>query len=221
MTEQPIYTIKLLRRRPLSEKSFEIDLTRPDHFDFAAGQRVRFLLGEAARDYSMISAPADAVFSFCIRQVIGGLLSPQLATAARGTRFRVSGPHGYFTFKSPQGKAVFVATGTGIAPFVSMARSGVSGFLLVHGVRQPSELYYETFLREAAGQYIPCLSGRETEISSVAGAFAGRVTDYLKDRLERDVYDFYLCGRSEMIRDATLLVDEHFPGSLVYAESFD
>ena len=221
MTAQPEYSIKVLHRRPLSEKSFEIDLTRPDHFDFEPGQRLRFILGAAERDYSMISAPAEAAFSFCIREVIGGLLSPQLATAAPGKRFRVSGPHGYFTFKSPQGKAVFVATGTGIAPFVSMARSGVGGFTLLHGVSQPSELYYEAMWRESAGQYIPCLSERGTQASNVAGAFAGRVTDYLKDRLERDIYDFYLCGRSEMIRDATLLVDEHFPGSRVYAESFD
>jgi NAD(P)H-flavin reductase len=102
-----------------------------------------------------------------------------------------------------------------------MARSGISGFTLLHGVREPSELYYKTMLRENAGQYIPCLSRRGTEVSNLAGAFVGRVTDYLKDRLERDVYDFYLCGRSEMIRDATLLVDECFPGSRVYAESFD
>jgi ferredoxin-NADP reductase len=221
MIEKATYSIKLLSRRPLSRKSSEIDFTKPDHFDFEAGQRLRFILEEAARDYSMISAPADALISFCIREVSGGLLSPLLAAAKRGTRFQVSGPYGYFTFKSPRGKAVFVATGTGIAPFVSMARSGVSGFTLLHGVRQPSEFYYETLLREAAGRYVPCVSGRGYERSTVAGAFAGRVTDYLKDRLERDDYDFYLCGRSEMIRDATLLVDEHFPGSRVYAESFD
>ena len=169
----------------------------------------------------MISAPADAVLSFCIREVSRGLLSPVLAAAAPGTRFRVSGPHGYFTFKSAKGKTIFVATGTGIAPFVAMARSGISGFTLLHGVREPSELYYQTLLRENAGRYVACLSKRGFELSKVAGAFPGRVTDYLADRLDRNVYDFYLCGRSAMIRDATLLIDEHFPGSRIFAESFD
>ena len=39
-------------------------------------------------------------------------------------------------------------------------------------------------------------------------------------KLARRAYDFYLCGREEMIRDVTLLVDEAFPGSRVYAEIF-
>ncbi len=33
-------------------------------------------------------------------------------------------------------------------------------------------------------------------------------------------YDLYLCGRQEMIRDATLMADERFPGSLVFSEFF-
>jgi NAD(P)H-flavin reductase len=48
----------------------------------------------------------------------------------------------------------------------------------------------------------------------------GRVSDYLEAHLPDGAYDFYLCGRQDMIRDVTLLVDEKFPGSLVYAETF-
>ncbi len=221
MAEQPTHFIKLLSRRRLSKQTFEIELTRPDPFDFEAGQRLRFFYQGQSRDYSMTSTPVDATLSFCVREVVGGWLSPLLAAATPGTLFRVSGPHGYFTFKPLRGRAVFVATGTGIAPFVSMARSGVSGFTLLHGVRRPSELLYETLFRASAGRYVPCLSRGGFKIGSAAGAFAGRATEYLVDRLDRDVYDFYLCGRSEMIRDATLLVDEHFPASRVYAESFD
>ena len=43
---------------------------------------------------------------------------------------------------------------------------------------------------------------------------------YLKDKLPVEACDFYLCGRREMIRDATLLVDERFPGSYIYTELF-
>ena len=50
--------------------------------------------------------------------------------------------------------------------------------------------------------------------------FHGRVTDYLRDKLPVTAYDFYLCGRREMIRDVTLLVDERFPGSHIYTEPF-
>jgi NAD(P)H-flavin reductase len=112
-----------------------------------------------------------------------------------------------------------VATGTGIAPFVSMARAGVSGFILLHGVRVQSELYYAKLFELAAKGYIPCLSGNGGT-SSVENQFSGRVTDYLKRHLPPDDYDFYLCGRNDMIRDVTLLVDDCFPGSRVYSEIF-
>jgi len=41
----------------------------------------------------------------------------------------------------------------------------------------------------------------------------------MKDR-RKDCSDFYLCGRQDMIRDVTLLIDEEFQGSLVYSEVF-
>lgn len=51
-------------------------------------------------------------------------------------------------------------------------------------------------------------------------AFRGRVTEYLSRSFQAGAYDFYLCGRSEMVRDVTFLVDELFPGSHVYSEVF-
>lgn len=116
--------------------------------------------------------------------------------------------------------AVFVATGTGIAPFVSMARSGAEGFVLLHGVRTSADLYYERISRAAAGSYVPCLS-RGSNVSSVRHeVFFGRVNEYIEGHLPQRRYDFYLSGRGEMIRDVTLLVDDLFPDSRVYSEIF-
>jgi benzoate/toluate 1,2-dioxygenase reductase subunit len=53
-----------------------------------------------------------------------------------------------------------------------------------------------------------------------ADAFGGNVVQYLQQHLEPKAYDFYLCGRREMIWDATLLIDARFPESLVYTELF-
>jgi NAD(P)H-flavin reductase len=101
-----------------------------------------------------------------------------------------------------------------------MVRSGVRGFLLLHGVREPEELYYEELFRAAADEVVPCLTGHGAGRRPRPEAFSGRVTAYVEAHLPRKAYDFYLCGREEMIRDVTLLVDEAFPGSRVYAEIF-
>ena len=215
-----LYSAKLLARRLLSDKTFEVELDRPAAFTFLPGQRIRFIHDEMERDYSLVSAADDPSMALCIRRVEGGTFSPLLASVAMGSRFSFTGPHGYFVFH-PSGKpAVFVATGTGIAPFVSMSRSGLTGFTLLHGVQDAGDLYYEPLLRSAARQYIPCLSGKSSDRFMPRGSFHGRVTDYLEHSFPAGLYDFYLCGRLEMIRDVTLLVDERFPGSLIHTETF-
>jgi NAD(P)H-flavin reductase len=110
-----------------------------------------------------------------------------------------------------------IYTGTGIAPFCSMARSGITGFTLLHGVSLPDDLYYASQFRQSTQKYIPCLTGTN---KLPPNTFKGRITEYLDQHLTPGTYDFYLCGRSEMIRDVTLLIDERFPGSLVYTEQF-
>jgi len=211
------FTTRIVNRRALSPKAFELILSKPPSFNFIAGQRICLQHGGAERDYSVVSATDEPDIRLCIRNVSGGLLSPQLAQAPAGMALTFTGPHGYFTFKASSRPAVFVATGTGIAPFCSMAGSGVRGFTLLHGVAAPEDLYYCALLQTYAAYYRACLSENRP---AAAEHFAGRVTDYIETHLPRQAYDFYLCGRQDMIRDVTLLIDEGFPGSLAYSEPF-
>ena len=149
-----------------------------------------------------------------------GQFSPILADAEIGTRFQFSGPHGYFTFKPSSRQAVFIASGVGIVPFVSMARSGVSDFLLLHEVEQLEELYYQDILHQAGSKYIPCLLRGTPPDPLPPDFFNGDASSYLIKNLQPGRYDFYLCGEREMIRGVTLLADERFVGSHVYTEVF-
>ncbi len=214
------FRAELLSRRWLSDATFEIELARPPSFEFHPGQSILVIHQQLERDYSLISDPTGPTLALCIRNVQDGSLTPLLATAKIGSRISFTGPHGYFTFRPSQQPPLFIATGTGVAPFVSMVRSGVKGFTLLHGVRGPSELYYESLFRTAAKSYVPCLSGFSHESQDPDDTFHGKVTEYLEKNLPTGMYDFYLSGRIEMVRDVTHLVDEHFPGSLIYTEIF-
>nr|MCU0540401.1 FAD-binding oxidoreductase [Desulfobacterales bacterium] len=193
------FETRITARRPLSSTAFELSLETPAGFTFIPGQRVHLLLAGAGRDYSILSAPGEAAIRLLIRRVEGGRISSRLAATPVGAPLSFTGPHGYFTFKPSSRRAVFTATGTGIAPFCAMAAAGVS------------------LLRGKAALYVGCVSERP---SAAPGCFAGRVTGYLQERLPAGAYDFYLCGRQEMVRDATLIADERFPGSLVFSEVF-
>jgi ferredoxin-NADP reductase len=218
-----IYSTEVIDRFWLTDKVLEIRLSKPSTFEFAAGQRIRLLhgaIGAIRRDYSLITAPNDPALAICFKKIEGGEYSPILATAEPGTSLSFAGPLGYFTYRPSEKPAVFVATGTGIAPFVSMVRTGVTDFTLLHGVHEAMSLYYQDIFRPAARLYVPCLAPDADEVGSGENVFRGRVSQYLAEHLPPHAYDFYLCGRQEMIRDVTLLVDERFPGSLIYTEVF-
>jgi len=211
------FPTKLIDRRWLSTRTFEIKFRKPASYKINSGQRIQIYYQSMQRDYTPVSAPGDPEITFCIRKVDTGKFTSVLSTAEIGTRFDISAPGGYFTFKPSPRPPVFVATGTGIAPFCSMARSGVTDFTLLHGVDSPQDLYYQAKLESVAVLYMPCIS---RACQSSIKYFHGRVTDYLQKHLPTAVYDFYLCGRREMIRDVTWLVDEKFQDSRIYTETF-
>ena len=215
-TSEKAYATEITEHRWLSSKTFEIKLRRPEAFEFKPGQRISLRFKNFERDYSLASSPGESDLILCIRYVEEGLLSPALGDAAPETPLSFYGPHGYFNFRPSGRPTVWIASGTGIAPFRSMALSEMAPEYLLHGVESPEELYYAEELKPVAGSYIPCLSQTKRSPS----AFKGRVTEYLQKHLPLDIYDFYLCGRREMIRDIMMLVDEQFEGSLVYTETF-
>jgi len=214
------YTAALVNRNYLTEKTFEIELTRPDVLDFDPGHNICFYYNDIERYYSIINKPDDPRLKLLIRIVDGGIFSNVLASADIGTQFELSGPHGYFTFKPSSRVPVFVATDTGVAPFVSMASSGIKDFILFHEIDHPENLYYKSVFQRSKGQYFPCITGDHAASQMPFELFQGNVSECIRKELRSGEFDFYLCGRREMIYDLTKLVDDYFPGSLVYREVF-
>jgi ferredoxin-NADP reductase len=215
-----VFSTELLSRRWLSPKVFEVELRRPERLHFKPGQTLCFVYRSEERYYSFVSSPDDSTIALCVRHVETGFFSPILASAGIGTPFDVTGPHGYFIFTPSPRAPIFIATGTGVAPFVSMAGAGVKDFTLLHGVSDVQDLYYKNRLAASAKKHIPCVPGTSAQTLAPDACFRGRVTEFLMQNLPPAAYDFYLCGRQDMIRDVMHLVDRRFPGSLVYYEVF-
>jgi ferredoxin-NADP reductase len=214
------FTLRLTNRHWLTGTTFELTFDRPTGFTYIAGQRIRLALGNVERDYSLISTPGDKELSICVRHIPNGTLTPALANLDDGRDVNAAGPFGYFTWYASSRPAVCVATGTGIAPFLAFVRSGVRPWLLLHGVRSAEELFYRDELAFGVDRYLPCLSSANPPADLDDHVFAGRVTTYLTHNLHARSYDFYLCGRGDMIREVTHLVDRSFPGSKIYSERF-
>ena len=107
-------------------KHLELAVEGMDEFRFTPGQFISIKQRksdgkEHTRAYSIASAPrANATFDLCLNRVDSGFLSNWLCDLEEGTTVQFHGPHGLFTLREPQKDAVFVATGTGIAPIRGM-----------------------------------------------------------------------------------------------------
>ena len=168
--------------------------------DFKPGQHIKLGLkgsGEQ-REYSIYSSPNSASIEVLIKEVDDGKVSQQLKNVKPGDELSVKGPYGFFlTDVRPQAgeKLLFIASGTGIAPFHSFILAcPEADYRLVHGIRNINEAYDRDHYEE--GRYFSCTSRGNK------GDFNGRITDYLLTGLEEKADKVYLCGNSSMIYDA-------------------
>ncbi|HWF07413.1 MAG TPA: FAD-binding oxidoreductase [Bryobacteraceae bacterium] len=163
---------------------------------------------EITRAYSIVSPPNGGRFALCANLVENGHLSPVLFGLKRGDEIQFKGPYGAFILRRPVSDSIFVATGTGIAPFRSMLLSQLGPhadrrFTLIFGVRHEHGLLYDDELRALAQEhanfdYRPTLT-RPPE--HWAGR-VGRIQQYVFETLgERRDIDVYICGLREMVDD--------------------
>lgn len=187
--------------------------------NFLPGQVVKIALeeGEAPRIYSLCSGNGEEEMAVLFNVKEEGSLTPRMAALRPGDALLVSAPYG--TFLGDEAPAWWIASGTGIAPFYSMFRSGLGGNkTLVHGVRYPGQFYFgEAFEREMGARYVRCATRGEGE-----HIFQGRVTAWL-EKQEQFPADtrYYLCGNPLMVVEARdLLIAGGVPWEAIVAEIY-
>lgn len=172
-------------------------LTVEKKIRFSAGQTVAVTLvpDEPPRLYSIASGEQEPFVGILFQVVPGGSLTPRLARLQRGSRVYVSEAFGSFT--GDEQPACWIATGTGIAPFHSMVKSGLTqNKVLVHGAKKHPGFYFQdTFQQVFADNYYRCAS-QEPDTNF----FKGRVTDFLlQQKAPLPEKKYYLCGQAEMV----------------------
>jgi len=189
-----------------SEAIFELQVERND-WTFVPGDCMALYApdGETSRPYSIASGTNENLFRFVIRRMPEGEVSSALASLKPGDTVPVSAPFGWFRPGASAGKSpfVFLATGTGIAPFLSYFRSYPESppALLLYGVRQLADAVDLEWLRALANLKL-CVS-RET----VPDAHRGRITDLLEDVPASGDFQYYLCGLDAMIDEASVWLE--------------
>lgn len=219
MTWYDSVVVKIENASP-TVRRFWLEIQGDEPFRFRAGQFVTFDLPiherrqKRWRSYSIANAPVEGgrLLEFCIVKMENGAGSTWLYEEVEvGSAIRFKGPDGAFYLpETIENDLIFIATGTGVAPFRSMIfdlkNRGVAhrNIHLIFGTRTEDGILYRSEFEKLAAQlpdfqYDIALS-RQPDWPGWQGhvhqIYLEKYADVRPDRR------FYLCGWSNMIDEA-------------------
>ncbi|MGA1472945.1 MAG: ferredoxin--NADP reductase [Burkholderiaceae bacterium] len=216
---------------------FSFRTERPDWFRFQAGQFARLGLAEAEdappsvwRAYSIVSGPYDDFLEYYSIVVPDGAFTSRLKDLQPGgTLFMERQNHGFLTLErfALQGDLFLLASGTGLAPYLSILADPLTWdsfdrIVLVHSVRLQNELAYREHIESLAENelfkdnaykliYLPTVT---REPSSYLNARipqliqTGALEQKSNTPLSKERSKFMLCGNPEMVQETRIALKE-------------
>lgn len=190
----------------IADEIIRLEIAINETMVFEPGQYVRIKPEgtDIARSYSMANPSVSNRLEFYIRIVPGGAFSSWLAQAKVGDKVELSKPHGTFFLRDENRPRLFVAGGSGMAPFLSMLRGmgaaarSVPTTVLI-GARTPGHLFAMDELQALCSE-MPQL---QIKLAVEQGAGPQDHTGYPTDLIEGLGLDpstrVYLCGPPPMV----------------------
>jgi benzoate/toluate 1,2-dioxygenase reductase subunit len=192
----------------LSDTSIAFMLKAPSALGFLPGQYANVTVPgtDQLRSYSFSSAPGEQTVSFLVRDIPQGVMSSFLRDqAAPGMTVSVAGPAGSFYLRDIKRPVLFLAGGTGLAPFLSMLEKiAVTGCThpihLIYGVTNDADLVavdrLEGFAERIPGFTFACCVAAEASGYPRKGYVTGHIEPA---HLNGGDVDIYLCGPPPMV----------------------
>lgn len=184
---------------------------------FLPGQYINIAVPGSAdhRAYSFSTAPGERGLGFLIKKIPDGLMGTWLARAKAGETLTLTGPSGSFYLREGEGPLLFLAGGTGLAPFLSMlevlARAGSRRQIhLIYGVTRDLDLV----LLDQIAAYARKLANFTfaTVVADPASDHPrkGWVTQHMPGEMLADPgVEVYLCGPPPMVDAVRRYLDDN------------
>lgn len=195
-TKLKLRQVAVTSNREIAPGVFVISFVRD--FSFIPGQVIAVAMhpDDQYRFYSIASGMQESEIHILFDLRPGGQLTPLLAELKSGDSFFISMPTG--NFYGTAKPAVWIAAGTGIAPFISMWRSGLRrDKMLVHSGRFLHSFYFEDEFESLGENYIRCCTREPGD-----GVYHGRINKWITEQKKLpDNRRYFLCGSAEMVVD--------------------
>lgn len=227
MSEEKYTLETVLSVQRWTNNLFSFRLTRPDAFRFTAGQFVRIGIqtdeGLIFRAYSVVSSPFDETLEFFSIVVPDGAFTSRLQYLKVGDPLYLEKiPYGFLTLARYQQPAPhdlwLLATGTGLAPFISILQDFSTwqqyrSIVLAYSVRTEQELAYVDEIKQiqqdfgeggAAFHFVPIVT--RDPLASLNQRLpklieSGKLEDVVKQKLNVATSHVMLCGNPQMVED--------------------
>lgn len=217
-------------------RHFKLVFEPGTEFDFEPGQFVNAMAPSPEegklikRPYSIASPPYEKGYLDLVwKRVEGGFMTNYFWKLKEGDTLQVQGPLGRFGLKKPLAKRlVFVATGTGIAPFRAMIhelfKEGTDREVwLIFGNRYETDILYDEEWKKLAGQhsnfyYLPTVS-RPEHWTGEKEYVQKLLLKYLKTPHDTHLY---ICGLTNMITEVQkAALEMGFTKEQIFFEKYD
>ncbi len=183
---------------------------------------------EIGRAFSLASSPNSETLDFVIAMIHGQFTS-KLDVAKPGDVLYVTGPHGQFKFDPNKDKKVlFLAGGTGLAPFISMLRMIEEKKLpidvnLVYSIKHPDEIILQDELEKYCADLgmrmtitVTRAEGAESWVGEKGHIDAGMIARNVPDFMERGTY---VCGPLAFVKAMkTAMTSMNYPEAKISAD---
>jgi len=211
--------------------AFSIKLDNRSALGFLPGQYVNVQVPgtDQARSFSFSSGPGADEVGFLIRNTTYGVLTTYLRERAKvGDKISFNGPLGSFYLRKIDRPVLFLAGGTGLAPFLSMLskieQDGGSehAIHLIFGVTNDPDLVGVEELEGYAERLPNFTFATVVAAEESSHPNKGYVTHHMKpEHLNDGFVDIYLCGPPPMV-DAVrkYLADQGIEPASFYYEKF-
>lgn len=212
----------------LSKEVAHLKLRTPpnNRLTFIPGQYVDLSINGIKRSYSISSIPADDTIDFFIKKYTNGKFSNYLFNEAKeNDLLRIEGPKGsYIMPNSTEWNIVFLSTGTGIAPNLSIVKHLITEkiflpeqLIMIHGERYACDHVYKI---ESISKDIKMIKVNSREKKD------GFAFGYVQEALIAEGFDLktinvFACGNPQMINETKeLLLAKGFKGHNFKSENF-
>ena len=212
---------KVIRREQITDDLWLMWVKKPEGFSFKAGQYCTLGVNGIERAYSIVSAAHEESLELFVELVPPpeGNLTPLLYDLRAGDPLSIRPrAKGIFTFDPGYANHLFVATVTGVVPYISIIRqylherqAGHRLYVLVGASYQDEHVYSGELQRIASERpellaFVPTVSRPQEERNAGWTGETGRVNTIVESYVEkwglsaRDTL-IYACGNPGMIED--------------------